>query len=225
MMAWKLPSDPTPAVERQKSGERPSRVRTIGASAALAIIVLLWLLPARVAIADGVFDLYQRLHPRDLSGMKVQVVEIDSESLRLIGPWPWSRYDLARLTERIGEAGAAAIGFDMVFPELDRQSPALFARRYPELSGRARDAVLALPSLDSDFATVLGRYPTVLARAGITERSGDFTRDGAQNAAQLPVDASFASALPAGVASWPQAIASIPDIEENSLGHGLINGD
>src|SRR4051812_15238227 len=193
MMAWKLPSDPTPAVERQKSGERPSRVRTIGASAALAIIVLLWLLPARVAIADGVFDLYQRLHPRDLHDMRVQVVEIDSESLRLIGPWPWSRYDLARLTERIGDAGAVAIGFDMVFPEADRQSPAQFARRYPELSGPARDSLLALPSFDADFANVLGRYPTVLARAGVTEHSTDYSDSPYQDAAQLPVDATFAA--------------------------------
>jgi serine phosphatase RsbU (regulator of sigma subunit)/CHASE2 domain-containing sensor protein len=226
MTGWKLASDVTPAVPTPPA-DRPkrSRVRTIGALAALIVIILMSVLPGRSAPRNSVFDLYQRLHPRDLGAMKSQVVEIDSESLRLIGPWPWSRYDLARLTERIGEAGAVAIGFDMVFPEADRQSPALFARRYPELPAAARDSVLGLPSLDDDFAGVLGRYPTVLARAGVTEHSTDYTDTPYQDAAQLPVDATFAAKLPASVASWPQAIASIPEIEETSLGHGLINGD
>lgn len=218
MTASKSRSD-LPAGERQP----PGRVRAAGLVAAVLAVLLLWLADSD-RIANAVFDTYQNLQPRDLAGMPVQIVEIDPESLRLIGPWPWSRFDLARLTERIGDAGATAIGFDMFFPESDRQTPAAFAKRYPELLAAARGAVLALPSMDDDFARVLGRYPTVLARAGVAEDSTDFGEPIYRDAAKLPVDAAFTAPLPQGVAGWVRAISSIPAIEETSLGHGLING-
>ena len=218
MTASKSRSDPT-GREQHPLG----RVRAAGVVAALLAALLLWLAGSE-RIANAVFDGFQRLHPRDLSGMPVQIVEIDPESLRLIGPWPWSRYDLARLTEKIGDAGATAIGFDMFFPEVDRQSPDAFAKRYPELAPAARGAVLALPSLDEDFARVLGRYPTVLARAGVSEGSSDFGEPIYADAAKLPVDAIFTAPLPRSVTGWQRAISSIPAIEETSLGHGLING-
>lgn len=218
MTASKSRSDP-PAGERQPLG----RVRAAGLVAALLAALLLWLAGSE-RTANAVFDTYQRIRPRDLTGMPVQIVEIDPESLRLIGPWPWSRFDLARLTEKIGDAGAKAIGFDMFFPETDRQTPAAFAKRYPELPAAARGAVLALPSMDDDFARVLGRYPTVLARAGVAEDSADFVEPIYRDAAKLPVEAVFTASLPQGVAGWDRAISSIPAIEETSLGHGLING-
>lgn len=211
-MASKSPSD--------GSRVRRGRVRAIGVVAAL-----LMALAGPGRFADTVFDLYQRLSPRPLAPMRVQVVEIDAESLRAIGPWPWSRYDMARLTDRIAAARPLAIGYDMIFPEGDRQAPALFARRYPELGAAGRAAVLALPSFDSNFAAALGAAPTVLARAGSAERTAEYGEHSYDDAAKLPVDARFDGALPAGVARWPQALASIPEIEETSLGHGLINGD
>jgi serine phosphatase RsbU (regulator of sigma subunit)/CHASE2 domain-containing sensor protein len=189
------------------------------------MLLLLGLAGPRERLDDKVFDLFQRLHPRDLTDMRVAVVAIDSDSLKSIGPWPWSRYDLARLTERIGAAGARAIGYDMFFPEPDKQAPSLFVGRYPELSGAAREAVLALPSLDEDFAGVLGRFPTVLARAGVGEQSVDFDERAYADAGKLPVEAVFPGPLPGKVTTWQQAISNIPAIEEQSAGHGLVNGD
>jgi serine phosphatase RsbU (regulator of sigma subunit)/CHASE2 domain-containing sensor protein len=199
---------------------RRGRVRAAGLVAALLVAISG---PGR--FDEKVFDAYQRTSPRRLSQMRVVAVEIDPESLRLIGPWPWSRYDLARLTDRIAAARPLAIGYDMTFPELDRQTPALFTSRYPELKGATRAAVLALPSFDANFATALGTAPTVLGRAGVAERSAELGEHAYDDAARLPVDAQFDHPLPSGVMRWPQALASIPAIEETSLGHGLINGD
>ena len=214
-------SEPGGPAERR----RPGRVRLAGLVAGFVMLLLLAPATPRTWIDEPLFDLFQRLHPRDLTGMKVAVVAIDSDSLRAVGPWPWSRYDLARLTERIGAAGATAIGYDMVFPEPDRQAPSLFVGRYPELAAPARAAVLALPSFDDDFAGALGRFPTVLARAGVRERSNDFREHVYGDAGKLPVDAMFARPLPDGVTDWPQAISSLPGLEETAAGHGLINGD
>ncbi|NIQ04124.1 MAG: CHASE2 domain-containing protein, partial [Nitrospinaceae bacterium] len=37
--------------------------------------------------------------------------------------WPWPRTKLARLTDRLSDAGAAVIGFDIFFPEKDAYVP------------------------------------------------------------------------------------------------------
>ncbi|MEP6898747.1 MAG: CHASE2 domain-containing protein [Rhodanobacter sp.] len=52
------------------------------------------------------------------------VVDIDEVSLSALGQWPWPRYRVAQLIERIAAAHPSAIAMDIVFPEADRASPA-----------------------------------------------------------------------------------------------------
>lgn len=47
----------------------------------------------------------------------ILIVDIDERSLQFEGQWPWSRYQLANLIERLHVAGAAVIALDMTFPE------------------------------------------------------------------------------------------------------------
>lgn len=70
-----------------------------------------------------IFDGYQKLKPRKWAGSDVVVVDIDEASIKQIGQWPWPRTQIAQITNRLGELGAAAIVFDMVFSEPDRTSP------------------------------------------------------------------------------------------------------
>jgi adenylate cyclase len=91
----------------------------------LVLVALLALLrlgdPLPVAaIRDMGFDFYQRLHPRAGADSPVRVVDIDDASLARLGQWPWPRSSLATLTSRLDELGAAAIGYDVLFPEPDR---------------------------------------------------------------------------------------------------------
>jgi serine phosphatase RsbU (regulator of sigma subunit)/CHASE2 domain-containing sensor protein len=160
------------------------------------------------------FDAWQRISPRTVSAPDVRVVLIDGKSLGLVGPWPWSRYYLARLTEDIAKQGAKVIAFDVLFPEPDRVNPALFAKLYPELSAASSSEVSALPSMDQLFGQVIGRSPVVIARAG----AEDGVREG------LTVDAQITGTLPRHVGQWPAAITAIPELEDVALGHGLING-
>ena len=77
----------------------------------------------------AVFDHYQRLAPREYQPTAVRIVDIDDESLaRLKMQWPWPRTELAHLVQRLTQAGAAAIAFDIVFAEPDRTSPHQIAR-------------------------------------------------------------------------------------------------
>lgn len=195
---------------------RAARVRLAGLAAA-AIVALLLILAGSERTGRPLFDLYQRLTPRDLSGTAVHVVLIDPDSISLYGPWPWSRYHLARLTEEIAARGAKAIGFDVLFSEPDRVSPDIFAGLYRELSPAAAAEVRRLPRFDRMFGEVIGRNPVVLGRAGVREAPRRSTQG------ELLVEAQFDQPLPPGVADHPHAIVNVPDLEDVAAGHGLLN--
>ena len=59
---------------------------------------------------------------RQISG-NVVIVAVDEKSLKVEGRWPWPRTIMAQLVDRLSEGGAAAIGFDIFFPEKDVYVP------------------------------------------------------------------------------------------------------
>ncbi len=70
-----------------------------------------------------VFDTYQQNKPRTYTDLPVRIIDIDDESLSRYGQWPWPRNLVAELIDKLAEAGAASIAFDIVFAEKDRTSP------------------------------------------------------------------------------------------------------
>ncbi len=184
----------------------------IAAFAVAALLTSLFGEPMRRPL----FDLWQRASPRDLSGTKVHLVLIDSDSIAAVGPWPWPRYHMARLTEEIAARKPRVIGFDMLFPEPDRVRPDIFAALYPELSATAAAEVHALPPMDQLWGQVIGQAPVVLGRAGVNA--------GGSDPSQLFIDAEMAGPFPSALPDVPQVIANIPELEQAALGHGLLNG-
>lgn len=117
-----------------------------------------------------VFDQYQRLKPRDTPPLPVRVVDIDDESVRALGQWPWPRSRIALLVDRLAELGAAVIAFDMVFSEPDRTSPATLIEEL-EAGGESIDEELAaklasLPDNDHALANSLKKAPTIIGFFG-----------------------------------------------------------
>ena len=115
------------------------------------------------ATRNAVFDAYQRLAPAQRSTARIVIVDIDDESIRRIGQWPWPRDQVARLVS--GLAGAKVVGIDILLSEPDRLAPAVWVMSRPELSSETRAALLALPDTDAALAAALERVPTVLAAA------------------------------------------------------------
>ena len=70
-----------------------------------------------------VFDQYNRWQPRLEQGSPVVFVDIDEDSLKQIGQFPWPRQVFAELVTRMADAGAATITFDILFAEKDRTAP------------------------------------------------------------------------------------------------------
>jgi len=56
---------------------------------------------------------------------KPVIVDLDEQSLYQYGQWPWPRYRVASLLEKINDLGAASIGLDIIFAEADQTSPKL----------------------------------------------------------------------------------------------------
>lgn len=50
----------------------------------------------------------------------IAIVAVDEASLEAHGQWPWPRDVIARLVTTLHDAGAAAVAFDILFPEPDR---------------------------------------------------------------------------------------------------------
>lgn len=53
----------------------------------------------------------------------VAVVDLDEKSLAKYGQWPWPRYRLSQLAQKIADTGATTVALDMILAEPDRTSP------------------------------------------------------------------------------------------------------
>lgn len=74
------------------------------------------------AIEFSFRDTVQQIFARPMDAPNVALVDIGEDSLRRIGPWPWSRAHIADLSQAVLDAGARLVVLDMVFPEpRDRQ--------------------------------------------------------------------------------------------------------
>ncbi len=114
---------------------------------------------ALASIGNLVFDSYVRAEPRSYEDAAVRVVDIDEETIRRYGQWPWPRTQFAGLVDRLGEAGAAAIALDIVFSEPDRTSPARIAAQYSD--PRVIEALRRLPDNDAALAASFAKTPVV----------------------------------------------------------------
>lgn len=124
--------------------------------------------------ANVLFDFYARVGAARPMSPDIVVVDIDDESLRRIGQWPWPRDRLAHLIDTA--SGARVVGIDILLTERDRLSPASLLDQWPTLPAEARHALAALPDTDALLAASMAQVPVVLAAAA---RAGDDERPGA----------------------------------------------
>nr|WP_297532341.1 adenylate/guanylate cyclase domain-containing protein [uncultured Roseateles sp.] len=95
----------------------------LGAAVAALALIVSSPVPLRAA-RNTVFDQFQRWHPRPYLDPAVRIVDIDEESLRRVGQWPWSRAQVARLLEATRRLQPASVSLDIMFPEREGQSRA-----------------------------------------------------------------------------------------------------
>lgn len=169
----------------------------LGLAIAALLTLLRWLDPQSLQdLRAASLDVYQRIQPRAAAPAPVTVIAIDEASLKALGQWPWSRHKLAELTDRLMSAGAAAVGFDILFAETDR------------LSFAQRDG-------DADFAAAMASRPVALA---FTDTPGEGPLP--------PVKAGFAVSgeeVASGLTPLSAAIQPLPALAEAAAGLGHIS--
>src|SRR5580704_2768843 len=200
--------------------------RQFGVARAVCLVLPFALVPLRLAdprpleeLRVRTFDLFQVLWPRLQASRPVVIVDLDEASQKAIGQWPWPRTIMADLITRIAQLGAVAIGFDIVFPEPDRMSPAVAEKSFTGIDPETRAKLDSLPSNDDVFADAIKRGPVVVGQAG------------AGNATPMPPGE---TALQTGFAvrgpdpapylvTFPGLLRNVPPIEEAAAGRGLFS--
>ncbi|MFA6316004.1 MAG: adenylate/guanylate cyclase domain-containing protein [Elusimicrobiota bacterium] len=175
--------------------------------------------PAMVEdLQNKVFDYYQRWHPRPYEDAAVRIVDLDDETLKRLGQWPWPRILVARLVRRLTENGASAIAFDMVFAEPDRTTASRMLPLWPQTPGlaAARGALLDLPDHDKVLAKEFSRSPVVIGSVLTEEANGETPA----------IKAPFAiSGDDVGryLIQFEGSVRNLPVLEEAASGNGAFN--
>jgi len=120
-------------------------------------------------LRNWVVDAYERHWPSLRPASRTLVIDIDSNSIRHVGQWPWPRDQLARLVEIA--ASARVVGIDLLLTETDRLAgsdhgtDAILAanlRRVPGVLAAAADPAGASPPHPVPAATPVfeaGKHP------------------------------------------------------------------
>ncbi len=193
-------------------------------SLALGLLVLILAVrisdPFPVELARlKVFDLYQTLKPRKLAVRPVAIVDIDEESLRGVGQWPWPRVVIAKLVDRLTAARAVVIGFDMAFPEPDRMSPWRIAESVSAYDPAMAEQLRRLPDSDAILAAALKRSRVVLGQFAY-ER--DVAGAGAVPAEPTPLGEIGGDPRPF-LPIHLGLVRNIPQLEDAAAGRGIIS--
>ena len=194
---------------------RPSRSLWLAALAGLLAAAILSL-ALGTREQNAVFDVWQRLAPRDLGESNVRVIAIGEESLDVIGSWPWPRSVLATMTQRLTQGGAAAIGFDILFVEPDAVSPSRFSRLYTPNDPAIQAWIEGLESQDGAFADAISTAPVVLGRAGV--------QLGGADPGTLTQWATITGTPPPGLPHYPVVQNNLEALESRAPGFGMLNG-
>jgi|SRR5271165_237521 len=192
----------------------------------LPLAILLLAVIARIAASDILdrlslicFDLYQKAAPREAGNAPIRIVDIDDDSLAQIGQWPWPRSVVGQLTDKLREAGAAVIAFDIDFAEPDRTSPAMLLPLLTQNgvgTGEARRLLTAVPDPDQRLAEAMRKVPVVTGFI-MVDRGGN-------RPPVVKAGFAFVGNDPLGhVAGFPTAIADLPVFEDAAAGNGFLN--
>jgi len=199
-------------------GPRLLYALVVGAVIVGALALRIWDPSSVARLRAVVFDTYQQISPRKFDpSLPLRIVDIDEDSLKRVGQWPWPRTVLAELVRKLSDSGAAAIGFDMVFPEHDRMSPANALRFWPQSDALAglREEVEKLPSNDQVLAEAIGQGTVVLGFIA-TPQGGSIPQSKAGFAHGGDDPRLFAP-------TYPGAAVSLPELQDKASGAGSLN--
>jgi len=198
--------------------------RRFGLARGLALLLLLALAALRIfdplpiqELRVRVFDLFQVLQPREATERPVVIIDIDEQSLKSVGQWPWPRTRIADLISRLTQMGALVIAFDVVFAEPDRMSPGVAANEFRDLDDAIRTKLRALPSNDAVLADALKNSRVVLGESGLPFAVAQ------PEGVKPPIGLATMGGDPRPfLLNFPGLLRNVPQLEQAASGRGLF---
>ncbi len=120
-----------------------------------------------------IYDHFLRSNPTPKTPTLPVIVTLDEKAILTFGQWPWPRYRVALLLEKIKRLGALAVGLDMLFPEPDRTSPKILEEQLRrDLHVQAKVTGLPDDLKDNDrlLARILAQGPYVMGYAFLFQK-------------------------------------------------------
>jgi adenylate cyclase len=190
--------------------------------AALALLTVLLDPVALQVLRNAQFDQFQRWQPRVYEDVGVLIVDLDEESLKQIGQWPWPRTRVADLLHALRAHGAVVVGFDALFADIDRTSPQTVAKLW-KLDAAGEKFLSALPDHDVLLGQTLAKGGAVVGMA--LDQKSARTESGLET---LPEELPF-RVLQMGenpserLTRFDGVTLPIPEVRKNAAGLGALN--
>jgi CHASE2 domain-containing sensor protein len=196
-----------------------------GLGLTVAMALLLVFEPAPVRLAElRTYDVMLGARRASPPSPALVLVGIDDESLAARGQWPWPRYRIAMLLDRLQRAGAEVVALDLLMPEPDRSSPEVIRteRKRDDVEAAVPESGGGEDGNTQRLAAALGRGNTVLAyHLGFS---------GGGVPATQPVPAAppgmIVTGSPGSADGWPVptgAIRSLPRLTAAATAEGFAN--
>jgi adenylate cyclase len=198
--------------------------RRFGFARVFCLLLLVGLAALRVSdprpleeLRDRTFDTYQLIVPREKTARPVRVIDLDEKSLAKYGQWPWPRTRVADLINKLTQLRAIAIGFDVMFFESDRMTPASIADSFHDIDEVTREKLRALPSNDKVLAEAIQKNRVVLGETAMPRPIVDLDTS-------LPVTplAMLGGAPQPWLWDFPGLRRNIPELEQAASGYGVL---
>ncbi len=213
----------------------PSKRQKVFIPSALGLLCLLAFYFANISkprmveqLGNLLFDRYQTWQPREyLPEVPVRIIDIDNKSLETIGQWPWPRTIVADLNDRLTEAGAAVIGYDIVFSEPDRTSPENMIgvlQNNPMATGDMSALKRLLPHdeiLSQSFAK--SNVVTGFFLVGESTRSSPTTSTGFTYSWDVKIEENGDVKEVENILDFKGAFAALPVLGKSAAGEGFVS--
>lgn len=156
------------------------------------------------------------------SSHKVIIVDIDENSLKEVGHWPWDRKTIADMTQQLIDAGVAVIAFDVVFSEpstnIATTLGAALAENNPTTAAQVNQLEDAF-DYDRILAQTFSEYDIIL---GYILHEGNNITSSTLPSSNLVLDT--ANPRDTHIDEMTGYTANIPILQQNVLAEGFING-
>ena len=113
-----------------------------------------------------IYDIFLKSSPETTGSSKPVIVDLDEQSLKRYGQWPWPRYRVAELFNKVNNYQPASITLDIIFSEPDRTSigPLLhnFSKDFKIETG-LKEIPESLLDNDEILSDIIAKGPYILA--------------------------------------------------------------